>query len=309
MKKLSSFLILFYFLLVILFNANAAEYYVATNGNDGNSGTFEAPFQTMQKAVDVMKAGDTCYIRGGRYYETVVKKNFYGKAEKPLVFRAWQDEQVILDGSETISTKWTKFNDNIWKTQILKPIWQLFVNGKSMYSARWPNGNWDDGSVWDKSKSMAWPEKKRSSFGFHYNAQLMDLDFSLTDGGIIIVNSGSFKTYKAFIEKHEAGTDHFQYDTSKVKSHFSYKKRIQKHGYFLESCPGLIDTENEWYFDPQTMELYLWPPGGRDPNDMEIRGKTQSYALDISRSRYIHFFGLNFFATTFRFVKKFSPKK
>ena len=43
--------------------------YVATNGNDGNSGTIDAPFATITHAASVMKAGDTCYVRGGTYRE------------------------------------------------------------------------------------------------------------------------------------------------------------------------------------------------------------------------------------------------
>jgi len=48
-----------------------------------------------------------------------------------------------------------------------------------MSSARWPNGNWIDGSLWDTARSMAWPEIDRSSFGHHDNAGLKQFDFSL----------------------------------------------------------------------------------------------------------------------------------
>lgn len=47
--------------------ARAREYYVATTGNDSNPGTLAAPFATLQKAVNVVAAGDTVWIRGGTY--------------------------------------------------------------------------------------------------------------------------------------------------------------------------------------------------------------------------------------------------
>jgi MYXO-CTERM domain-containing protein len=47
--------------------ASAKEYYVATTGGDTNTGTLDAPFATLQKAVGVATAGDTVYIRGGTY--------------------------------------------------------------------------------------------------------------------------------------------------------------------------------------------------------------------------------------------------
>ena len=40
-------------------------YYVATWGNDTNPGTIEEPWRTIQRAADVMTAGDTVYIMGG----------------------------------------------------------------------------------------------------------------------------------------------------------------------------------------------------------------------------------------------------
>ena len=47
--------------------ARAAEYYVATTGNDSNAGTMAAPFATLQKAINTAAGGDTVWIRGGTY--------------------------------------------------------------------------------------------------------------------------------------------------------------------------------------------------------------------------------------------------
>lgn len=50
--------------------ASSKTYFVATNGNDENSGTSASPFKTIARAVDVMVAGDTTYVRGGVYNES-----------------------------------------------------------------------------------------------------------------------------------------------------------------------------------------------------------------------------------------------
>ncbi len=47
--------------------AAANTYYVAPNGNDNNAGTISAPFKTLNKAWDVIAAGDLVYMRGGTY--------------------------------------------------------------------------------------------------------------------------------------------------------------------------------------------------------------------------------------------------
>lgn len=45
----------------------AATYYVATNGSNTNAGSSAAPFQTIQKGLSVLSAGDTLVIRNGTY--------------------------------------------------------------------------------------------------------------------------------------------------------------------------------------------------------------------------------------------------
>ncbi|GJL59415.1 MAG: hypothetical protein NPIRA03_22720 [Nitrospirales bacterium] len=48
--------------------AIAKDYFVAVaNGKDGNAGTKEAPFLTLEKGVSVLLPGDTLNVRGGTY--------------------------------------------------------------------------------------------------------------------------------------------------------------------------------------------------------------------------------------------------
>lgn len=289
-------LLLCLFVLSALPQLNASEYYVAPYGSNNNEGTLEKPFKHIQHAAQQMQAGDSVIIRGGRYFEQVNIEHFIGTEKKPYIFKAYKNEKVVLDGTVAIKSKWTKYSDNIYQTTLSQPIWQLFVNDKSMTSARWPNGNWYDRSVWNKQTSMMWPEK--GELGTYYNQALTALDFDLTDA-IIVVNSASFKTYQRKITKHKAGDDHFSFETKKVKSHFSFKDGVQRHGYFLEGKLGLLDEENEWFFDPKTNQLYLWAENGVNPQELNIQGKVQSYAFNISNSADVQLKGINFFATTF----------
>lgn len=43
------------------------DYYVAVDGNDDDSGTIDAPFATLQKAIDEAEPGQLVYVRGGVY--------------------------------------------------------------------------------------------------------------------------------------------------------------------------------------------------------------------------------------------------
>jgi len=51
----------------VAFAAGNQIYYVATTGNDANSGTQDAPFATVQKAVNMASDGDTVIIKEGSY--------------------------------------------------------------------------------------------------------------------------------------------------------------------------------------------------------------------------------------------------
>ncbi len=50
----------------------AKSYYVAPGGDDGNTGTIDAPFATVKRAHDngALQSGDVIYLRGGTYYPT-----------------------------------------------------------------------------------------------------------------------------------------------------------------------------------------------------------------------------------------------
>lgn len=48
-------------------DAGEGDYYVALDGNDSNPGTFEQPFRSVQRAIDIAEPGDLVLVRGGVY--------------------------------------------------------------------------------------------------------------------------------------------------------------------------------------------------------------------------------------------------
>ncbi|MFD1629771.1 right-handed parallel beta-helix repeat-containing protein [Pseudopedobacter beijingensis] len=74
-------------------------YYVATTGNDSNTGTSLAtPFKTIQKALNTAAAGSTIYVRGGTYYERLNWVNS-GTVGAHITLSNYSGEVVNLDGS------------------------------------------------------------------------------------------------------------------------------------------------------------------------------------------------------------------
>ncbi|NVO19613.1 MAG: T9SS type A sorting domain-containing protein [Bacteroidetes bacterium] len=114
-KKTGDFSLLFFvFLLFSLFfittEASATKYYLAPStavpaGNDGNSGTIQSPWFTLNKVWTYLSAGDTVYLRGGTYQYTVMQdlRNKSGVAGNLIKIWAFPGEVPILTKGSTYS--------------------------------------------------------------------------------------------------------------------------------------------------------------------------------------------------------------
>ena len=75
-------------------------YYVAPNGNDGNSGLSPTqPWRTIQKAADTLTPGDVVYVRSGVYAEAVAINVSGSPGGGYITFQNYPGETPILDGS------------------------------------------------------------------------------------------------------------------------------------------------------------------------------------------------------------------
>lgn len=94
-------------LLVLPTLANAATYYVSTNGNDANPGSKAASFRTIKYALGKLVANDTLFIRGGTYLERLWSHqgtNFPSGDSwtNPVTVVVFPGEQATLVGSMTL---------------------------------------------------------------------------------------------------------------------------------------------------------------------------------------------------------------
>lgn len=102
MKKLLASLLLF-----AAIAANAATYYIRTDGNDSNDGlanTAEGAWLTLTKAAATLAAGDTVRVQAGTYTESFTESTD-GSLESPITY--------VADGAVTIVGVWTISGDYI----------------------------------------------------------------------------------------------------------------------------------------------------------------------------------------------------
>ena len=279
---------------------SAVDYYVAPGGNDANPGTSERPFRTIQKAADIIQAGDTCYVRGGVYREIVTVKR--GGAEgKPVRFVAYPGEVVTLNGTEPIDATWRMHKGAVHKAQVDREFEQLFVNGKMMIEARWPNATFEE--MLDRSK---WAHAHRGSrYGKLVDPELAKTGIDWT-GALGVLNlTHQFYTWTRFVTEHEAGRDHFSYpkDFGKM-TEMRYATKSwpwEDDRYYLAGVLLALDAPGEWHLDRQTRTLYLWPPKGCDPKVAQAEAKARDLAFVVRDQDYVEIEGFHFFAATFSF--------
>src|SRR5689334_18305071 len=85
-------------LILVSTTAQAVERFVATTGNDANTGTLAAPFKTLSKAATVALPGDVISVRGG-LYNGAVSIDSKGTSSARITFRSYPGETAILDGT------------------------------------------------------------------------------------------------------------------------------------------------------------------------------------------------------------------
>ena len=266
--------------------ALAADFYVATNGNDQwsgqsptpNAAKTDGPFASLARARDAIRAQKqtgalkeavNVQVRNGIYplpqglkFET----QDGGSALAPVVYRAYQSEQPVLVGGRTI-TGFVPYKGQILKADVgaqgFKGIYfrQLIFDGRRQHLARYPNFNPENpyGGGWAYADGKMTPmyqdvpgEDRRS-----FTCKEQDLrNWSRPEEAEVFV----FARYNWWnnicrIKTLDQAARHVT-----LASDASYPIRAGDRYYFQNALEEL-DAPGEWYLDKQTSILYFWPPG------------------------------------------------
>jgi hypothetical protein len=107
MGKIGTFAFVLLTACVLSFQTWGAEFYIDSLATPGGTGSVSAPFKSIQEGLNVLKAGDTLYVRGdtagsGRIYLETLIFRVSGVDGSPITVRSFLGEKVIVSTAETI---------------------------------------------------------------------------------------------------------------------------------------------------------------------------------------------------------------
>jgi hypothetical protein len=301
-------------------DVDPAGYYVATNGTAGATGSFSDPFGSIQQAIDQIGTNTTCFIRGGKYHESVTINGLTGTADTPITFRNYEDEEVVLGGTVPIDGEWAQWdqNSNVWKTTLAQDVWQLFVDGKSMTAARWPNvqkdwmepdssnghnptpfSYWDQETTWASiTENSTWGHLENNDLKFNLSALNKSFEGGILVGFRCLVTGNDI--FNALITNHVAGTALLHHTTDPYGSDALESQPASGARYFIEGHINCLDAPGEWFYDKDTGELYVWFHDSGSPAGRYIEGKNRNFGLTLLNCEFLDFKGFTLFGAAFK---------
>jgi hypothetical protein len=300
--------------------AKTVELHVATNGNDGNPGTAAAPFATLAKAQDAVRAkvaaglsGDVRVSIHGGVYSLIETLTFgpedSGTEKYSITYAAAPGDEVVLSGGRRI-TGWKKGAGEIWTAELPEVKagnWyfrQLFVGGKRAIRARTPNAG-DKNSWWQIVSSSANkdnPPAENAPLTVKVSGQIKgyrnpsDIELVYTQN-----NESARKRLESIDEQAQTFTlaPPHRWNPKVFWADWYLSIPFAGKPCYLENAREMLDEPGEWYLDRQTGMLSYWPRPGEDlTKDKVVAPVLQKTMLAVAGTRdrpvvNLHFKGLH----------------
>ncbi len=293
------FTLIIILIIVLTSLTDAQELYVSTAGSDNNPGTLGKPFATLLKAqltARKIKKGSpvTIYLRGGIYY--LSSPIVFTWQDSGIEFKAYKNEKPVISGGCRIYPDWKPYKNGIVKAVIKNFTGQqLFVNGKLMILARYPDydstAKFLDGftsikNLEERSKNWKNPE----------------------DGYLHAMHKALWGSLSYLIK----GRDD--------KGNLIYKGGWQNNRHmgpnpdiaFVENIFEELDRPEEWFFDRADGILYFYPDKNLDLTKARFEEVKLSNLIEFKGDeqhpvRYIVLKGIAFRQSSRTFMKTKEP--
>ncbi len=305
-------------LLTVLLNpsveAEAADFHVAPTGNDANPGTETQPLATIQAGVNRLQPGDSLFVHGGTYRETIVFPAS-GTAEMPITVKPYANEIVVVSGCDPVA-QWAQHSGGVWKAPMNWTLGagrnQVFCDGAVLVEARHPNTPAPGLEMYVSDLSPLWPtfgefsipeETRTTQPGRIVSTLLEGQPDDFWKGAIYYgVHYEGWCAQTGIVESSKSGeiavgdrTAGWWFGSAYAGK---YPKDHEEGRGMMVGHLHALDQSGEWHWQDST--LYLVPPPGFDPAKARVEAKKRQIAFDLSGREHIRIEGLDIRAASMR---------
>jgi len=265
----NNFVSVLVFIIFGLFNSIPADsfavsYYIAANGNDGNNGTNPAtPWLTISKvnsSMALINAGDQILFRRGDKFFGEVKITKSGTSGNNIIIGSYGTGALPEITGKKAITSWTLHSGNIYRASVTDSVSQLYISEKLMTIARFPNSGFliiDAGN---------------GSNGF--NDAALTQSASYWNGATCKIRTANWIYERKTVSAFSGGNVTF--------SSAALFAPAANFGYYFDNKLNLLDVANEWFYDKAAGRVYLYAPGGVNPNTLNVEGVTKLNGVFIN---------------------------
>ena len=263
---------------------SGVAFYVATDGNDSNPGTVDRPFATLEHARDQVRmtrdvnSGPVhVYLRSGTYYLNhtfVISERDSGSESQPILYSAYNDEDVTLSGGVKLTGTWRHYQNVIMVCDLNEKglaCDELFMNGKRQLRSRFPNfqlkAGFDRGYTNGMSPVAGWPEVRELSFDlkkftrreWRRPEEAVLHIFGRSRWGNLQWRLKDVDRQQKMITLGEGG-----WQQNGVFQSNSSISPVNQSKCFIDNVFEELDAPGEWHLDHKNSKLYFIPPAGVD---------------------------------------------
>jgi len=221
-----------------------------------SSGSYHAPYKTVQAGLDAAAPGMKVTVREGTYREQIALPS--GLASKPITLAAATGERVVLSAMVELGG-WQAKTAGIYSTLAGWSPVALYSGFSKRTLAREPNeGWWAAGSVSENISS--------NTFTIADAANLAGLPYDLSGASIFIWTQGTDRFYTCPVVAFDPTSGTLEFEKVDVSMAPAAGDK-----YWLQNQPSLIDLPGEWAASPEGADFrihYL-------PDDLADLAKTQ----------------------------------
>lgn len=280
----------------------SSEYFVSPSGNDGNPGTIDAPFKTIDKArLTARSVGGnvTINLRGG-VYELAAPVNLTsadsGKSGGTVTYKSHSNEVAVVRGSKSL-TGVNSIGGGAYEVDLNAnglgslAVKDLFINGARQVPARYPNfiaPNYSASDPWAGNFEFAANNTPAVKNKVIYTDSFTRPTTwnNPTTGWVNIFSGPNYWNSIVPITSIDKTNK-----TINFGSDVTYDMQPGNR-FYVQNIREELDAPGEWFFDAAAKKILLIPPAGSNINNDRISVPVSNYLFNPNGANNIKFSGL-----------------